>query len=267
MTDYITKMINEFDYKDELKTKATTPATNYIFKVNNQCNKLSKEKSEIFHTYVAKGLFLCKRARPDIQLAIAFLCTRVKQPDEDDWKKLIRLLNYLNGTKNLYLTLEMDEAKIIKWYTDASFAIHQDYRSHTGATMTFGKGGIINISTKQKINTKSSTEAELVAVDNISGHLIWTNYFLQHQGYKFDITLFQDNKSTKLLLEYRKVSLIKRTGHIDIRYYFLLDRIKKREISVKHCLTEEMIADYFTKPLQGQKFKKFRKMILNIEEK
>ena len=258
-------MLQKWLINSNIKTSATTPATNYIFKVNNQCNKLSKEKSEVFHTYVAKGLFLCKRARPDIQLAIAFLCTRVKQPDEDDWKKLIRMLNYLNGTKNLYLTLEMDEAKIIKWYTDASFAIHQDYRSHTGATMTFGKGGIINISTKQKINTKSSTEAELVAVDDISGHLIWTNYFLQHQGYKFDTTLFQDNKSTKLLLEYGKASSSKRTRHIDIRYYFLIDRIKNKEFQVKHCSTEEMVADYFTKPLQGHKFKKFRKMILNIK--
>ena len=95
MTDYITKMINKFDYKDELKTKATTPATNYIFKVNNQCNKLSKEKSEIFHTYVAKGLFLCKRARPDIQPISSVLCTRVKNSGSQDWNKLMRMVKLL----------------------------------------------------------------------------------------------------------------------------------------------------------------------------
>ena len=106
---------------------------------------------------------------------------------------------------------------------------------------------------------------ELVAVDNLSGHLIWTNYFLREQGYKFNITLLQNNKSTKLFLQYGKASLSKQTCHINIRYYFLIDRIKKKEFQVKHCSTEEMVADYFTKPLQGCKFKKFRKMILNIK--
>ena len=89
MSEYVNKMINRFKYKNKLKTNPTTLVTNYIFKINNECNKLPKEKAELFHTYVAKGLFLCKRAKPDIQLAIAFLCTRVKQPDEDDQKKLI----------------------------------------------------------------------------------------------------------------------------------------------------------------------------------
>ena len=129
--------------------------------------------------------------------------------------------------------------------------------------MKMGHGGIINISTKQKLHTKGSTEAELVGVDDISGQLLWTNYFLKEQGYNFKTLLMQDNKSTKLLLEYGRASSWKQTRHIDIRYYFLLDRIQKGEITVNHCSTEEMIADYFTKLLQGWKFKKFRKLILN----
>ena len=60
---------------------------------------LDKQKTEAFHTTVAKGLLLCKRARPAIQPTIAFLSTRVLSPTEIDWKKLIRLLEYLNGTK------------------------------------------------------------------------------------------------------------------------------------------------------------------------
>ena len=96
----------------------------------------------------------------------------------------------------------MNDKCIVKWYSDAAFATHNDMRSHTGATVTMGHGGIINISTKQKLNTKSSTEAELVGVDDISGQLLWTNYFLKEQGYNFKTLLLQDNKSTKLLLEY-----------------------------------------------------------------
>lgn len=58
-------------------------------------------------------------------------------------------------------------------------------------------------------------------------------------------------------------SASKRTRHLNIRYFFLTDQIEKGKIKVEYCPTDEMIADYFTKPLQGTKFKKFRKMILN----
>ena len=59
---------------------------------------------QIFHTYVAKMLFVSKRGRPDIQVAIASLSTRVTEPDTDDWKKLVRLMRYVNATLDLVLT-------------------------------------------------------------------------------------------------------------------------------------------------------------------
>ena len=57
--------------------------------------KLDKRRVELFHRYVAKLLFISKRGRPDIQTAVAFLTTRVQFPDEDDWKKLLRMLQFL----------------------------------------------------------------------------------------------------------------------------------------------------------------------------
>ena len=122
------------------------------------------------------------------------------------------------------------------------------------------------MSIKQKINTRSSTEAELVAADDIAGLLLWSREFLRDQGYDYDVTLYQDNQSTKILLENGKASSSKRTRHINIKYYFLTDRISNKELSVVYCPTEEMIADYFSKPLQGQKFIKFRNMVLNIDQ-
>jgi hypothetical protein len=62
----------------------------------------------MYHTMVAKSLFLCKPARPDIEPAIAVLCTRVKEPNEADWLKLVRMMKYLNGTRELRLTLSAD---------------------------------------------------------------------------------------------------------------------------------------------------------------
>jgi hypothetical protein len=73
---------------------------------------------------VAKGLFACKRGRPDIHPTIAVLCTRVKQPNEDDWRKLNRLMKYLNGTREDKLILSADDLHVIKWYVDCAFAVH-----------------------------------------------------------------------------------------------------------------------------------------------
>ena len=78
--------------------------------------------------------------------AIAFLSTRVREPDEDDWKKLVRLLRYLKGTRDLFLTLQADDSSLVKWFGDASFAVHANMKSHTGGMLTLGSGGIVNIS-------------------------------------------------------------------------------------------------------------------------
>ena len=77
--------------------------------------------------------FLCKRARPDIQMAISVLASRVRAPTTADWKKLMRVMRYLNGTSNFCLTFSADNLHTIKWYVDASFAVHPDFRSHTEA--------------------------------------------------------------------------------------------------------------------------------------
>ena len=69
----------------------------------------------MFHHNVAKLLFLCKRARPDIQTAVTFLTTCVMAPDEDDYKKLARVMKYLRGTRTMPLTLEADNLRLVKW--------------------------------------------------------------------------------------------------------------------------------------------------------
>ena len=97
--------------------------------------------------------------------------------------------------------------------------------------------------------------------------ILWTRYFLKAQGYKIkENTVYQDNQSTMLLETNGKGSSGKRTRHINIRYFFVTDRVKNGELSIKYCPTEEMIADYFTKPLQGRAFQNFQKFILNLDD-
>ena len=178
--------------------------------------------------------------------------------------KLLRLLKYLNGTRELCLTLEAGKSPIVTWWIDAAFAVHPDFKSHTGAVMSMGKGAIISISRKQKMNTRSSTEAELVAADDITGMILWTKLFLEAQGYPIERNiLMQDNQSTIRLEKNGKKSSSKRTRHMNIKFFFITDQIEKKQMEVEYCPTDDMTGDYMSKALQGEKFYKFRSEILN----
>ena len=91
------------------------------------------------------------------------------------------MMKYLNGTQDMKLTLSAKNLWSIKWYVDASFAVHPDFRSQTGGTMTFGKGAVQSLSKKQKLNTRSSTEAELVGADDVATQILWTKHFMEAQ--------------------------------------------------------------------------------------
>ena len=128
-----------------------------------------------------------------------------------------------------------------------------------------GRGFPFVTSTKQKLNTRSSTETEIVSVDDCMPIICWTRYFLLEQGVTIEENiLFQDNTSAILLEQNGKTSSSKRTKHINIRYFFVTDKISKGELKVQWCPTAEMVADYMTKPLQGKLFRKFRDIIMGV---
>jgi hypothetical protein len=97
MWDYLRKVIKEFP--EEITGVCATPADDHLFKVRDDGKKLNEEQVGAFHHTVYQLLFAANQAWQDIQTAVSFLTTCVKDPDEDDWKKLVRvLLKYLNGT-------------------------------------------------------------------------------------------------------------------------------------------------------------------------
>ena len=105
---------------------AATPAGELLFQTRDTKDaKLIPEDHAVqFHHNVTKLLFVSTRARRDIQTAVAFLTRRVNSPDEDNWGKLKRVTKYLNGTRNLVLTLSADNLGVIRWFNNASYAIY-----------------------------------------------------------------------------------------------------------------------------------------------
>jgi hypothetical protein len=261
MKDYIKEAIADFG--EDITRSATTPAKKNLFELSEDSGALTDGDRDIFHSVVAKLLYVSKRGRLDIQLPIAFLCTRVSCSTEQDWSKLKRVLEYLRGSLDEFLTLGADDICKMKTWVDASYAVHEDMKSHTGGVVSFGRGAAMSKSSKHKLNTKSSTEAELVGASDYLPYPIWAKKFLEAQGYPIKENLFyQDNQSTIKFEKNGRKSCGSKSRHIDIRYFFIKNRLDIENIDVQYCPTEQMLADFFTKPLQGSLFRKFRDVIM-----
>ena len=129
-----------------------------------------------------------------------------------------RLIGYLKITIKLLLILQAYRVNVLKWWVEASYVARDSMQGHTGGTMSMvkdGRGSIISILRKQKLNTKSLLEVELIGADDAMPHIIWTRYFLEAQGYGINKNiLYQDNMSAMLLKKNGKKSSIKNTRRI-----------------------------------------------------
>ena len=268
MDDYVEECIKGFEEESGTITKkANTPGKHGLFKIDTSSKVLGEHKRELFHHIVSKLLYVSKRARIDIDLVISFLCTRVTKSTEEDWGKLERLLTYLKCTLKMPRILSADRLDTIKSWVDASYATHEDMRGHTGGVISMGSGVINTRPGKQRINTKSSTETEVVGASDFLPWTVWTKRFLKAQGHKIKSNVYyQDNESAMKIEMNGRKSCGEKSRHIHIRYFFIKDIIQMENIEIRHCKTDKMLADYYTKPLQGALFQKMRDRIMGLSD-
>ena len=259
MDQYVSDFLKEY----EVSGTASSPATDRLFSIDTDSPLLDMTRKDQLRSRVAKVLFSAKRVRPDLLPVVGWLATRVTAPTEQDWDKLWRMLQYVNGTKEFKLRLQVNEELKVILFADASFAVHADGKSHSGIVTTLGEGAVDAESTKQKLVTTSSAESELVTLAGAVMVAIHKKEFLEYQGYQVGPALiYQDNQSAITLARKGK-STSPRTRHVNIRYFFVHDRINSGEVAVEYLSTDEMLADLLTKPLQGGRFKKLRDRLLN----
>ena len=206
----------------------------------------------MFYTIVYKLMYLGKRTRPDILQASIYLTTRTHNPTVQDFGKLYRIMEYLFLVPDksiIFRATDPDYDHRITAYVDASFAIHPDMKSHTGCVIQLGTNTVFCKSSKQKLNSKSSTEAELIAVSDSLPNIIWCYNMIEAQLGRCDpVLLLQDNTATITMME-RGRHIGESTRHINIRYFFIHHWISSEVIDLEYCPTELMIADVFTKSL------------------
>jgi hypothetical protein len=245
-------------------TTRATPAASSLFDVR-ETTMATVEESKWFHTNVAKVLYLAKRVRPECLTAVAFLTTRVLKCDIDDLAKLRRLLGYIRLTRDRGIVLRIGDQMSVKAYIDAAYGVHQDSgKSHTGCVIVLGEAGpLFAKSSKQKIVTKSSTEAELVGLSDTASQAIHLRNFVLAQGYEVGpAIIYQDNMSCMALMK-RGGPGSERSRHINIRHFWLSERVDASEVIIEHLGTEKMFANVLTKPVQGAQFTKERSGLTN----
>ena len=140
-----------------------------------------------------------------------------------------------------------------------------DMKSHTGYCLTMGTGSFISGSSSQKITTRSSTESELVGVDDSIGFVEWASLYSKEQVEEYPVehplkdmgkknVVLQDNTSTIKMLKGGKRVCGQHTRNIHVRYFYAHERVDDGTIHITYCPTKEMVSDYLSKPLQGSLF-------------
>ena len=249
------KLIDDIIAGCGVTAERSTPATDELFNVRENAMLLDQRQKDYFRTYVAKLLYVAKRVRPEILAAVSFLTTRALVSDADDLAKLHRVLGYVKKTRDRGIVLRIGESISVEAYIDAAYGVHSSSgKSHTGCAIVLGSGPVFVKSTKQKIVSKSSTEAELVALSDSASQAIWIANFINAQGYDVGpVVLHQENMSCMALVK-RGSPASERSRHIDIRYFWVKQLVDGKAAVVRHLATELMHAHVMTKAVQGKQF-------------
>jgi hypothetical protein len=158
----------------------------------------------------------------------------------------------------------VEDLGILKWYVDRSHNTHWDCKGHGGVMFTMGKGATSSYSRKVNLNTRSSTETELVVSDMYMPEMIWLLQFIEVQGYDVEcVGLYQDNITMQMLIRNGRFLSGRKIKHVKAKFFFIKDRVDKGGIKVIDCPAEEMWADILTKPLQGLAFRTMRAELMN----
>ena len=258
MKEYIKKILKD----NNIINVKSTPGLKDDYKFDETKKVSDNSRVKYFHTNVAKLLYLAMKIRTDIITQVSNLCSFVNNPTEKNFRQLIRILEYLNGTTNYGIKFTGGGEMILSAYGDAAFMLHCDVISRGGIVLLLNGAVIYARSSKQKHITKSSTEAELVTLDDTAMVVIGVRKFLVSQGYEpGSVTIFQDNKSVISLIKAGKPNNL-RTKHISMKYFSIVEYIRDGLINVEWMRTEDMAADMLSKSLVGVDFERNRDKFL-----
>lgn len=226
------------------------------------------ELNDLYRKIVGMLLYLSVNSRPDISVATSILARRVSDPTKLEWRELKRLLRYLKGTANYEIKFNIeDDEKILYGFSDADFGEDCTTRkSNSGYLFKYNNALINWRCKKQECVALSTKEAEFIALCETSKEAIFLKGLISDFGKEIkEIIIYEDNQSCLKSLNEEKVT--DATKHVDIKYNFVKNLHKNEEVKYIYCASEDMLADFLTKPLNGVRMKKLIGESGVVEEK
>ena len=260
MPQYVDKLLSKYN----ISKFSSSPTTADLFTIDHNSTAINRTE---FLSELMSVMFLATRIRPDMLLPLAYLATRGNTPTVQMQQHLTRVLQYLNATKNHYLRFTPTDYKLYAW-VDASYNVHCDSKGHSGISITLGRHNapLYCRSSKQKLVTRSSTEAELVAMDSAMIPIMDLIQLLKFFGWQdLPTIIFQDNISSIWFAQHN-VTRSGKMRHLLNRFHYISEQVQLGNITLIHCETLHMIVDILTKPKSGRDYNRLRDLLLNISD-
>ena len=247
---YVQELVKKFGSEFQGKT-AKTPAGNDLVTEDSgeEATKLNDKEKKLYLSLIMSLMYLARLTRSDILFATTYLATKSISPSRGDLRKAKRIVKYISGTMSVGVTYLYKNNMELMVHADASHLLHPEGYGHTGIIITVGDSIVYARSSKQKMQTLSSTESELIALQEASTLVVWMRYLLGDIGCPVSkpTIVTQDNQSATIIAE--QGGNFQRTKHLVGRFNYLRERIVNGDMVIKYRQTDRMPADYLTKPV------------------
>jgi hypothetical protein len=207
-------------------------------------------------------MFAAVCTRPDIAFAVSYLARFTNHPSQLVCQAIIRVFAYLKGTKGMCITFVREDGISPIVYCDSDYAGDvNDCKSTSGILVMIGSSPVSWYSSKQTITAQSTTDAEIVGMNQAAKEIIWLrNLFREMHLDLFLPTKLKCDNTSSMKLAFNPV-FHKRTKHIMVKFQYLVEQLKANEITLEYVKSALNLADFFTKSLSIKVFRNLRDMI------
>ncbi|VVT44812.1 uncharacterized protein SAPINGB_P000542 [Magnusiomyces paraingens] len=255
---YIFDMLEEFGMQNCSSVKTPLPTRD----LSDFSESDSATDASMYRSIIGKLIYAANCARPDLAVAVSFLCRYMQSPKSIHMEAAKHTLRYLKGTAELGLEYRAQKVYKLVGYSDADYAQDkQDRKSFTGYVFILSGGPITWACRKQVSPASSSVESEYMSLSDASKECFWINQLLSlcKIPVPLPVTMFEDNQGCIALAQ--NPVFHRRTKHIDVRYHVVRHYIRSGVIHLEYLDTQVMLADMFTKNLGRVKFETLRGLL------
>nr|GEU53607.1 ribonuclease H-like domain, reverse transcriptase, RNA-dependent DNA polymerase [Tanacetum cinerariifolium] len=200
--------------------------------------------------------------RPDLSYYVRLLSRFMQEPREQYMKAIRKVLGYVKGTKDYGITYKHNRGNKIHGYSDSSYGVNtQERKGTTGIIFYYGESPISWSTQKQATVALSSCESEFIAATAAATQALWLKRLLSKLTHSKEdkVTIKVDNKFAIALM--KNLVFHERSKHIDTKYHFIKECIKREDIQFEFVNGEYQKVDILTKALPKIKFLTMRQLI------